>query len=288
MQYRSNDFRETLTFKLIVALVVIFLLQAILIVYVKIDLSELFGLSRDGLAGGRIWQLLTFQFLHAAPWPWHVLFNCIALYFFARPLEETQGAKRVAQLYLLGGVLGGLFELGVSFLPQHSSGAVVGASAGIMALIAAWITLNPWHEVCFFFYFFPVKLKASIILWILIFMSVFGVIVPYSNTANGAHLAGLITGIAFARYIFLAGDDGPLARYFPTREGGMRRRRPSWLSSAFSRQPASPKNAKAQAGDFVSTEVDPILDKISAHGIHSLTAEERAILEQAQKRMAKR
>jgi hypothetical protein len=40
--------------------------------------------------------------------------------------------------------------------------------------------------------------------------------------------------------------------------------------------------------DFMASEVDPILDKISAHGIHSLTEEERAILEQAQKRMARR
>jgi hypothetical protein len=38
----------------------------------------------------------------------------------------------------------------------------------------------------------------------------------------------------------------------------------------------------------MATEVDPILDKIAAHGIQSLTAEERQILEQARARMAKR
>ncbi len=40
--------------------------------------------------------------------------------------------------------------------------------------------------------------------------------------------------------------------------------------------------------DFMASEVDPILDKISAHGIHSLTTEERNILDRAQKRMARR
>jgi hypothetical protein len=34
--------------------------------------------------------------------------------------------------------------------------------------------------------------------------------------------------------------------------------------------------------------VDPILEKISAHGIHSLTAREREILEKARKKMTGR
>jgi hypothetical protein len=37
------------------------------------------------------------------------------------------------------------------------------------------------------------------------------------------------------------------------------------------------------AGDFMESEVDPILDKISAHGIKSLTERERQILEAARK-----
>jgi hypothetical protein len=40
--------------------------------------------------------------------------------------------------------------------------------------------------------------------------------------------------------------------------------------------------------EFVSKEVDPILDKISAHGMQSLTDRERAILEAARSKMGKR
>lgn len=40
--------------------------------------------------------------------------------------------------------------------------------------------------------------------------------------------------------------------------------------------------------EFLSREVDPILDKISAHGIQSLTERERKILEAAREKMAKR
>jgi hypothetical protein len=40
--------------------------------------------------------------------------------------------------------------------------------------------------------------------------------------------------------------------------------------------------------EFLSREVDPILDKISAQGIQSLTERERRILEAARERMGKR
>jgi hypothetical protein len=40
--------------------------------------------------------------------------------------------------------------------------------------------------------------------------------------------------------------------------------------------------------EFISREVDPILDKISQHGIQSLTDRERKILEAARSKMAKR
>ena len=42
------------------------------------------------------------------------------------------------------------------------------------------------------------------------------------------------------------------------------------------------------AGEFISKEIDPILDKISAQGIHSLTEREKKILEAARARMRKR
>jgi hypothetical protein len=40
--------------------------------------------------------------------------------------------------------------------------------------------------------------------------------------------------------------------------------------------------------EFLSKAVDPILDKISAHGIQSLTERERRILETAREKMVRR
>ncbi len=42
------------------------------------------------------------------------------------------------------------------------------------------------------------------------------------------------------------------------------------------------------ATEYISQEVDPILDKISAHGIQSLTERERKILEAARAKIAKK
>ena len=50
--------------------------------------------------------------------------------------------------------------------------------------------------------------------------------------------------------------------------------------------PAAPPDLPSD--EFISQEVDPILDKISAHGLQSLTERERAILQAARAKMSKR
>src|ERR1035438_7966977 len=46
-----------------------------------------FALSLDGLKSGYIWQLVTFQFMHAG---WlHLIFNSLAIFFFGRSVETV-------------------------------------------------------------------------------------------------------------------------------------------------------------------------------------------------------
>ena len=54
------------------------------------------------------------------------------------------------------------------------------------------------------------------------------------------------------------------------------------------RSKSSSEEEELPPTEFISKEVDPILDKISAHGIHSLTPRERQILEEARAKMRKR
>jgi membrane associated rhomboid family serine protease len=143
--YMRDEFRPSrVTIKLIAVLIIAFFIKCVLIVYggsSSMRMLQNLSLSLEGLREGKVWQLLTFQFLHAAPWPWHVLLNCFVLYFFGRSIEETLGARKFLGLYLLSGVIGGLLQVGLSALLPVHAGLVVGASAGIRGIIAIYC----WH-----------------------------------------------------------------------------------------------------------------------------------------------
>jgi len=274
---------------LMVGLIVAFVIESIFFFYGGFNSFRYLGLTASGLGQGYFWQLLTFQFLHAAPWPWHVLFNCLGLYFFGRPVEEILGSKRFLTLYFLSGIVGGLVQVLTTIaLPKHPDVPVVGASAGVCGMIAIFCSLQPMRELTAWIYFFPVTVRARYFLWFLGLLSLFGVLVPFDFVAHGAHLGGILVGIVFVRWFY---QTNRLAELWHRLRGPRRSRPPVKLRF--------PKTAPWQAGkpprpdepggsDFITKEVDPILEKISAHGIHSLTERERRILEAARSRMEKR
>src|SRR5215831_5232899 len=150
---------------LIVVLIAAFVIQSLLFFYGDFRLSDHLALSVDGLRHGRIWQLLTFQFLHSCPMPWHVLFNCLGLYFFGRPVEEALGSRRFLWLYFLSGIAGGLlYVITTVVLPHHADISVVGASAGVCGLIAIFCSLHPMQELTTWIYFLPITIRARYLL----------------------------------------------------------------------------------------------------------------------------
>ncbi|KAB2661027.1 MAG: rhomboid family intramembrane serine protease [Verrucomicrobia bacterium] len=255
-----------------------FVVQSALWIYGRVDLAGPLGLSRGGIAQGRVWQFLSYQFLHAVPLPFHVLGNCLGLYFFGRSVEEALGTRRFLAFYFGGGFVGGLFFLGLDFAARRlGSPGVVGASAGVMALAAAFCRLYPDRELSLFVYFFPVNLRARTLLWILGGVSALGALLPWDSVAHAAHLGGLVVG-----YLGIGAlePDGWWSRWQESR-----RSRPM--------RPAGPGRRETRVvpetpGAFVSSEVDPILDKIAAQGMHSLTDGERRILESARRKIAGR
>lgn len=264
---------------LIVTLIIAFVIESFLMFYGNFDILGQFGLTVGGIRAGKVWQLLTFQFLHAAPWPWHVLLNCLGLYFIGRPVEEMLGARKFLTLYLLAGVAGGLLQVAATLLlPHHPDVPTVGASAGICGIVAVYCAVNPMQELTTWIYFIPVPIRARYLFLFLLFLSTFGTLVPFDNVAHGAHLGGLLLGVAYVRW----GDKIAHLSFFKGRPRGSTGRNYSFLEmSGKSREDAS-------AEEFLRKEVDPILEKISAHGIQSLTAREREILEKARSKMDKR
>ncbi|HLX95469.1 MAG TPA: rhomboid family intramembrane serine protease [Verrucomicrobiae bacterium] len=248
-----------------------------------------FALSVEGLRQGYIWQLLTFQFLHAG---WlHLIFNMLAVFFFGRPVEMALGRGRFLTLYLSSGVIGGLCQMAAALVwPSFFGSAVVGASASACGLVAAFAVLNWWERFTLFIYFFPVTMRGRTLLWCSIGLAAGSIfLTPHSNIANVAHLGGILTGALFVRQIVQGHWHWPewgsssshpaVPREFAVTRAGKGR---------FWRSAAGKSDEELPTDEFVKNEVDPILEKISAHGIQSLTAREREILEKARSKMAKR
>jgi len=246
-----------------------------------------FALSLSGIKAGYVWQLLTFQFMHAS-WM-HLLLNSMAIFFFGRSVETAIGGGRFLALYFSSGIIGGLVQMLFALLTGED-GPVVGASAGAAGLIGAF-SLMAWNErFTLILYFIPVVMRGKTLLWLSVALFVIPMFTANSGIANAAHLGGLLTGVLYVLLIV----QGRL--HFP------QWRLPSRPASAAPRELAAkhagkksiwntsknPPDEDLSPAEYLQKEVDPILDKISAHGIQSLTVREREILEKARSRMNKR
>jgi membrane associated rhomboid family serine protease len=191
---------------------------------------------------------------------------------FGRELEHHLGGKRYLGLVLSSGIVGGVFQVLVALLwPQYFGGSVVGASASAFGLVAAYALMFPDRELqLLLFFVIPVHMRAKTLLIASAVLALAGfafhdAILP--GVAHAAHLGGMAMGWFFVRKIMQG----------------------NWLRSGKTLGPAKrkgpPRQAEAEKSDedFIESEVNPILDKISAHGIQSLTAREREILQAARK-----
>lgn len=302
MRRSPFETRRSATLALLLANVIAFLGECIFYGYhprsgipIPIPYNDVLALSWNGLARGYVWQLFTFQFMHAGFL--HLLFNCWAIFIFGRELEEALGVKRFLTLYFSSGAIGGLLQALVGGLALHYghtywvlrfAGPVVGASAGAFGLLAAFATLYPERVLTLLVFFVvPINMRAKFLLLFSLLLVLFGIIIPLGNMADVAHLGGIAAGVLFMRY----------AAHWQLRWPQLSRgRRPAPRrlvrvttapSGPWIRSKAQPQD-ELPPEEFLSKEVDPILDKISAKGIQSLTERERRILESARQRMGKR
>jgi hypothetical protein len=170
-----------------------------------------------------------------------------------------------------------------AFWPGHFGGSTVGASAGVLGLLAAFALLHPDARISIFF---VLPIQARYILWLeLIVSAIFTAVPSRSGIAHAAHLGGILAAIAYMRWE----ANRPAMQWNPLQ--GRRRKRELVQAAAKItrwRGQREERPAELPPEEFISKEVDPILDKISAHGIHSLTPRERQILEAARTKMGKR
>jgi len=279
------------TYKLMIVNAVVFVLHQLLEFWGRVPVADYLALSFGGLARGYVWQLLTFQFLHGNTL--HLLLNLVVIFFFGRALEEALGARRMLQLYLISGVVGGICQILFQVLmavvrhPAYLEGGVVGASAGAFGLVAAFATMFPERRITLLVFFvLPVTMSARMMLWIGVALGVVGILIPGDGIAHAAHLGGILAGVLFIRAVVL--EQIPLPRIRLARRSRRVPRVRVMKTQGNATGLGAGGDEEEFSDDFIAREVDPILDKIHARGIQSLTERERRILEAAHSRMQKR
>jgi hypothetical protein len=201
----------------------------------------------------------------------------LALYWFGNLLEEYIGATKVLHIFLLGGVLSGLFYVCIYNLLSYSTFSNVhsqlhGSSAAIYALLFAGATLIPNYEF-FFFQRFAVKIKY--LAFAALFLSFFDI------SSGLSHAGGALVGFGYIsllrKGINLGAPFTFISRIskrntFKRKKNNLDSRRP-YSKTVVSRKIGIFQEEKKHFPD--QEEVDAILDKISTSGYESLSKDEK-------------
>lgn len=233
----------------------------------------------------KVWELVTYGFVHDSHNPWHLVFNMLALWFFGREVEEIMGRAEFFRFYMTAIVLAGiawLVSVQVGQPLQAPRMFLVGASGAVMAVLAVFIWYFP-RQTVLLWGVLPVPAWA---LGILYFVSdVQGAASGGGNVAHVAHVAGAIFGLLYAWRGWQLGDLTDVLAAFRRRR--MRVVRPQDDFDIPHRPTAAPRDGSRLDADL-QQEVDRILEKISRSGESSLTAAERDTLTQASRRLKER
>ncbi len=240
-----------------------FLAQLIVTGYAPEAISEYLGLSYRGIDQAYAWQFLSAAFLHGGVLQF--VCNVSILYFLGRDVESIFGQKHFLYLYLLGAVAG---EVGHLFLLPYTT-VLLAASGGVAAVVVAFATILPELEMAASpFFFLPVKLKAKHMSYTL--FAVAGVLLLVERHGVITYSAWLGGGAAGWLYAHLLGFGRPSFLQRHLRERKLERERLSRMS----------------VDDFITEEIDPLLEKISRLGMASLTRAERRKLADVRAKMA--
>jgi len=249
---------------LLVATGAAFVLQLALEGAVGMRLTPWFALSRDGLLGGYLWQPLTYLFLHGGIW--HIALNMFMLFMFGREVETILGTRRFLPFYFACGAIGGV---GWLLLSWNRGVPCIGASGAVFGVLGAFAAFFPERRVTLLLMFvLPVTMSARTLAIGLGLLSLFSMMGGDGNIAHAAHLAGGVAGYLAARRFVQRGR----------RSARAVRRGAAGAMHVRSGYPPPSDEAPAPPSE---DDVNLVLEKISRHGIRSLTRAERDVLERA-------
>jgi membrane associated rhomboid family serine protease len=236
----------------------------------------------------RPWTLVTYFFLHERFF--HILFNMLFLYWFGKIIKEFLGGSKVVNLYVLGGLAGGIFYILIYntipfFEERIDSSIMLGASAGVFAIVVGAAAFMPNYTI-FLMFIGPVRIK-----YIAIFYVIFSFAQTTGANAGGelAHLGGAALGFIYIKQLQQGKDWGKWLHSFFAYIKSFFKSQPkvkvTYRKTAKTKSASKDKNtSKTNPIDGTSQEeIDAILDKISQSGYESLSKEEKQKLFNASK-----
>lgn len=139
----------------------------------------------------RVWQIVTYAFLHDPHNYFHLLFNMFALWMFGAEIERYVGPARLLICYFASVVTAALAQLLVPFVVPAPFGPTLGASGGVFGLLLAYAMLFPKRKVIPLIPPIPMPawLFATIFASLELFLGVTGTL---SGIAHFAHLGGMV------------------------------------------------------------------------------------------------
>ncbi len=280
-QYARLNFAE----KLIVINVAVFILNALLPFLLGLGrnaISQWFELPVDLMAYlSQPWSIVTYSFFHADFF--HLFWNMLLLYFSARIFLNLFSARKLINVYFLGVILGGLlFVLSYNVFPVFlgSNSAIIGASAGVTAVLIFICAYIPNQEVRVIF--FNVKLWYIGAFFVLVDL----ISIPASNSGGHlAHLGGALLGYVYARQLIKGKDIGEgfarmldsLGSLFKSRD------KKAPLKTVYRKKNTTSGSKIDYDKESRQRKIDGILDKISKSGYESLSKAEKDFLFKAGK-----
>jgi membrane associated rhomboid family serine protease len=220
------------------------------------------ALDGAGIHAGDYWRFFTFPLIHHDPL--HLLAGMLLLFFAGREIEPIVGPRHFLAIYL-----GGVFVGGVTHWLVMPEFPLTGVAAGAVAVFAAYATILPELEVVVHLFFvLPLRLRAKYLALALVCLC--GVCwLTYTAPVIGP--LGMIVA-SFYAWVYAQqlgfGNQLSIQRYI------------------FERRQRAARLERMSPEQFLSTEIDPILEKISTRGMSSLTRTERKILEQGSGKLA--
>lgn len=184
-----------------------------------IDLNDLLGLHFFLASDFKLFQLITYMFMHADFQ--HIFFNMFAVWMFGRTLEQVLGANRFLTYYMVCGIGAGLVQELVQYIQyvtelSHFDGVntglavipmeeylnlmtTVGASGAVYGILLAFGMLFPNSQMFVFPIPFPIKAKFFVVGYAIIELFS-GLGSSGDGIAHFAHLGGMVFGFFLILY----------------------------------------------------------------------------------------